>query len=106
MTRIIPRILAVLVALSLAGCIFFESPRERAMRKDPAFQAGYSDGCASASARGANLRTGGVVRDAQLFASSKPYRAGWNAGYSVCNNQIDPNMRPGTNGLPDQRVNP
>ncbi len=82
------------------------SPRERAMRKDPAFQAGYSDGCASASARGTDYRDGGRVRDDQLYATSKPYRAGWSAGYSVCNNQYNPNPNPNTNGLPDQRPNP
>ena len=81
----------------LSGCIFFESRESRAMRRDPSFQAGYADGCASANARGANLRTGGVVRDEALYKASQPYRAGWGNGYATCNNQVpqhgpDPNM--------------
>jgi hypothetical protein len=94
-------LLAVLAVLG--GCM---SPRDRAMRQDPAYQAGYSDGCATASARGTDYRDGGRVRDEQLYATSKPYRAGWSSGYSICNNQFDPNPTPNTNGLPDQRPNP
>ncbi|MBS0472261.1 MAG: hypothetical protein JSR60_14410 [Proteobacteria bacterium] len=107
MTKLFTRIVAfAALALALSGCIFFESPRERAMRKDPNFQAGYSDGCATANARGTDYREGGQVRDDQLFATSKPYRAGWSAGYSACNNQLNPNLSPDINGMPDQRRNP
>jgi hypothetical protein len=99
------RLLAAALAVSLTGCIFFETPRERAMRNDPEFKAGYSDGCASASARGTNYR-GDRVRDDAAFASSKAYRSGWGAGYSVCNSQLNPNPNPNVNGMPDQRPNP
>lgn len=103
--KLASRILAVTLSLALAGCIFFEGPRQRAMRNDPGFKAGYSDGCASASAQGTDFR-GGLVRDDASYAASKPYRSGWSAGYSVCNNQLNRNPNPNVNGLPDQRPNP
>ena len=99
------RAVAVLLSLTLTGCIFFETPRERAMRNDPNFKAGYSDGCASANARGTSFR-GDQVRDEAAYAVSKPYRSGWSAGYSTCNNQLNPNNNPNINGMPDQRRNP
>jgi len=97
------RLIAVSLSLALTGCIFFETPRQRAMRNDPDFKAGYADGCASASARGTSFR-GDQVRDDSLFASSKAYRSG--CGYSVCNSQLNPNPNPNVNGMPDQRPNP
>ncbi|MEJ1967168.1 MAG: hypothetical protein WDN03_00815 [Rhizomicrobium sp.] len=101
--RWLPRLAALALLPLLSSCIFFETPTERAMRKDPNFQAGYSDGCASASASGANLRTDGQVRDAALYQSSKPYRSGWAAGYSTCNNRIDA-PDPGMGGTPAPRM--
>jgi len=67
---------ALFLATSLSGCIFFETKAMRAMRDDPNFKAGYSDGCASANARGTSFR-GEKVRDDGLFKTSEPYRAGW-----------------------------
>jgi hypothetical protein len=99
------RLLAVALSLALSGCIFFETPRQRAMRNDPNFKAGYSDGCASANARGTNYR-GDQVRDDAAYQSSAPYRAGWSAGLTNCNNQLNRNPNPNINGLPDQRPNP
>jgi hypothetical protein len=103
--RIAFRLAAIAALLALTGCIFFGSARERAMRKDPNFQAGYGDGCASANARGTNYR-GDQVRDDAAYQVSQPYRAGWAAGYSTCNNQLSTNPNPNVNGLPDQRPNP
>lgn len=99
-------LLAAALSATLSSCIFFETKQERAMRNDPNFKAGYDDGCASANARGTDFRGGGVVRDEASYASSKPYRSGWSAGYSVCNTQLHPNPNPNVNGLPDQRPNP
>jgi hypothetical protein len=96
---------AVALSLLASGCIFFESKRDRAMRNDPTFQAGYSDGCASANARGTNYR-GDKIRDDALYASSQLYRSGWGAGYSLCNNQYNRSSNPNTSDLPDQRPNP
>jgi len=92
---------ALALAFALSGCIFFETPAERAMRNDPNFKAGYSDGCASGNARGTNY-AGDKVRDEAAYETSKPYRAGWSAGYSTCNNQY--NANPGT--IPGQSPTP
>jgi hypothetical protein len=96
---------ALALALLAGGCIFFETKHDRAMRNDPNFQAGYSDGCASANARGTNYR-GDKIRDDALYASSQPYRSGWGAGYSLCNNQYNRSSSPNTSDMPDQRPNP
>ena len=95
----------VALALSLSGCIFFETSRDRAMRKDPNFQQGYADGCASANSRGTNYR-GDKIRDEALYQASQPYRSGWGAGYSLCNNQLGRTSNPNTQDFPDQRPNP
>jgi hypothetical protein len=96
---------AIALALTLGGCIFFDTPHDRAMRKDPNFQAGYSDGCASANSRGTNYR-GDKIRDDALYQTSQPYRSGWGAGYSICDNQLGRNSNPNSSDLPDQRPNP
>jgi len=96
-------ILALLPALS--GCIFFETRAQRAMVHNPEFQAGYQDGCASANARGTNYR-GDKIRDEAAYQVSQPYRSGWGAGYSTCNNQFQRQSNPNTSDLPDQRPNP
>jgi len=97
-------LVAVAAAVSLSGCIFFETPRERAMRNDPNFRAGYSDGCASANASGADYRSGGQVRDDALYKTSQPYRSGWGVGYATCNRRMTPNgPDPNMGGMPAQR---
>ena len=73
------------------------------MVKDPNFQAGYSDGCASANAAGANYRKGNNVRDDALYQSSKPYRAGWAAGYATCNTEQGGNSNPNYGGMPSTK---
>jgi hypothetical protein len=97
--------LAGILATSLSGCIFFETHAQRAMRNDPNFRVGYSDGCASANARGTSF-VGDQVRDDALFKTSQPYRAGWSNGYTVCNNELNRNSNTNVNGMPDQRPNP
>ncbi|MEI9989977.1 MAG: hypothetical protein WDM86_08050 [Rhizomicrobium sp.] len=102
---ILRRAATIALALALTGCVFFESKRDRAMRNDPSFQAGYSDGCASANSRGTNYR-GDKIRDEALYATSQPYRSGWGSGYSLCNNQYNRGSNPNTQDMPDQRPNP
>jgi hypothetical protein len=97
--------LALILACGLSGCIFFETKAMRAMRNDPNFKAGYSDGCASASARGTSF-TGEKVRDDTMFKTSQPYRAGWSNGYSTCNNQLYSPATPNVSDMPDHRPNP
>ena len=97
--------LACILAASLSGCIFFETRAQRAMRNNPEFKVGYSDGCASASSRGTSY-VGNRVRDDALFKTSQPYRAGWSNGYTVCNNELSRSGNTNVNGMPDQRRNP
>ena len=90
-----------LVMPVLAGCMVFGS---KANRNDPNFQAGYSDGCASATANGADYRTGGQVRDDALYKSSQPYRSGWGTGFASCNPRSNPaGTDPNMGGMPSQR---
>ncbi len=96
-----PRLaVAALLSLSLGGCIFFETRAERAMVKNPNFQAGYSDGCASANAHGTDYRRGNDIRDEALYQSSKPYRSGWGAGYAACNTTRSGTSDPDYGGMP------
>jgi hypothetical protein len=89
----------VLVPL-LAGCIALGSKASR----DPNFQAGYSDGCASATASGADYRTGGQVRDDALYKASQAYRSGWGTGFASCNPRRSPSgTDPNMGGMPSQR---
>jgi hypothetical protein len=75
------RKLILLSLLVLAACA---SPAERALRKSPDFQAGYSDGCASASLQGANARDTSLTRDESAYASNKAYHSGWGEGFGAC----------------------
>ena len=67
-----------------AGCIFFSSPKDRAMRRTPSFKDGYADGCAAATAQSSNYRDA-PYRDEQLYKTDGVYRAGWANGYQTCN---------------------
>ncbi len=93
-------LLAAMAAV-LAGCMVFGS---KAHRNDPNFQAGYSDGCASANANGANYRTEGRVRDDALYKTSQDYRTGWGTGFAACNPRSNPaGTDPNMGGMPSQR---
>jgi hypothetical protein len=100
--RYAPLFIIALLAPALTGCIIFETKKERAMVKTPEFQAGYSDGCASANARGTNYRNDKIQDDA-LYKISQAYRSGWGAGYSTCNNQYGRQSNPNSSDMPDQR---
>ena len=92
--------LAVVAMPLLAGCIAFGSKASR----DPNFQAGYSDGCASATSAGADYRTGGQVRDDALYKASSAYRSGWGTGFASCNPRRNPaGTDPNMGGMPSQR---
>lgn len=78
------RIVAIVAAASLvAGCIFFPSSRDRALRKSPSFKDGYDDGCAAATTPSSNYREG-PLRDDALYKTDSVYRAGWANGYQTC----------------------
>src|SRR3569832_1177922 len=78
--------LLLAMAPVLAGCKVFGSKNSR----DPIFQAGYSDGCASANAHGADYRTGGQVRGDALYKTSQAYRSGWGTGFASCDPRSNP----------------
>src|SRR3954466_11291809 len=75
--------LGLVGVFGLCGCGLFPSAAERAIQKRPDFRAGYSDGCAAATATGANPREG-PYRDETLYQASQAYRSGWGNGYSLC----------------------
>jgi len=87
----------ILCAL-LAGCVLFPSAHDKAVRKSPSFQAGYSDGCAAATAQGSNYREG-PYRDEALYKSDQTYRAGWANGYQTCRSEPGNGAPPGTNPI-------
>ena len=70
----------VLAALTLAGCMVFGGPRDRALRRSPDFRAGYSDGCAAATAQSANPRE----REDSLAGETPVYRRGYASGFQTC----------------------
>ena len=57
-------LLILALAPALSGCILFETKAQRAMVKNPQFQAGYSDGCASANRRGTDFYGDKIQDDA------------------------------------------
>lgn len=52
--------------------------------KDPLYDAGFQDGCATGTARTAGSPASKPVRDQQLWDQSDAYRAGWRSGYNSC----------------------
>lgn len=70
------------VTLALGACADRTDP---SLQEDPAYQLGYSDGCASVD------RMGGVggqpIRNRDYAGKSRAYDAGWSAGYGACGGQ-------------------
>ena len=71
-----------LAALTLGGCAVFGGPSDRALRRSPSFRAGYSDGCAAATAQTANPRDD---KDS-LAGEDRLYRRGYATGFQSCRN--------------------
>jgi len=67
-----------LVAAALAGCAQ-TSEYEGSL----AFEAGYSDGCRTATAR-ARPFSSDVFLNEEAFEEDAAYRAGWNTGSNTC----------------------
>ena len=78
------RAFLALILLLLSGCALFESKAGRAMRNSPDFKAGYNDGCATASSRGADPRDSGLVRDEDAYRGNPAYHSGWGTGFNGC----------------------
>jgi hypothetical protein len=84
-----PLILSVAISIAMAGCGIFLTPQERAIRKDPNYRTGYSDGCGAANAENSSLREK-PTRDEVLYRSDKDYRNGWQSGYASCRSSQSP----------------
>lgn len=53
--------------------------------KDPMYDAGFSDGCATGTARAQGAPPSAATRDELEWKNSDAYRAGWKSGYASCN---------------------
>ena len=98
--------LLALIGLALTGCT---SAVDRALRNSPDYKAGYSDGCASASGPGANMRDTSPVRDEQAYRGNRAYAAGWDSGFHACGiSQSSRGMppMPGQGPIPDPTAHP
>lgn len=69
---------ATFLALSLAACTTSQYD------DDPFYDAGFSDGCETGTARTPGTPVTKPVRDQASWDASDAYRAGWKAGYSSC----------------------
>lgn len=97
---------ALLLLATLSGC---ESASDRALEKTPDYKTGYSDGCASAGTRGANMRDNGRVRDEQAYQANRGYSVGWDTGFNTCRSyQSSTGMPtlPGQGPIPDPNSHP
>lgn len=69
---------ALTLAAILAGCA-----SDPVVTEDPAFVAGYGDGCATAGELEKSFSTKRVKDDYQ-FDNDRAYRSGWRQGYQQC----------------------
>lgn len=72
--------ITVSLLIAIAGCA---SGDALALAEEPTFQAGYGDGCVTASEDDKSFSTT-RVRDDYLFDADRAYRAGWRQGYIQC----------------------
>ena len=87
------------LALTASACSMFGGGEMAKLRKSPAYQQGYEDGCASANQQGADLRNR-LVQDPTLYKTDEAYRAGWSSGVSLCRTtNAAPGTEPGGNPL-------
>jgi len=78
------------LALSGCGSLFGED-----LSNDPNYQTGYSAGCGTGTGYVAGDPST-VIRDPDMWRTSKPYRSGWKAGFNACRTRTT--NAPGTNG--------
>jgi len=64
------------IALTACGTSKYDS--------DPDYDSGFTDGCATGTARSPGTPASKPVRDQALWDASEAYRVGWKAGYSSC----------------------
>jgi hypothetical protein len=73
-----PLIAAATFALALTACA------ENKYDNDPYYDVGFSDGCATGTARSPGTPASKPVRDQKTWDESEAYRAGWKSGYGAC----------------------
>lgn len=72
-------LLSLALGLALSGCGTFGDDYS----DDPDYQTGYSAGCGTGTGYiPGNSST--VIRDPDLWRTSKAYRAGWKKGFNAC----------------------
>lgn len=69
----------ILAAAALSSC----ASDTTLLAEEPSWQAGYGDGCVTATEADKSFSTK-RVRDEILFDSDRAYRAGWRQGYLSC----------------------
>ena len=69
---------AAMLALALGACA------SEKYENDPDYDAGFSDGCATGTARGDGTPATKATRDEKTWSLSEAYRAGWKQGYAAC----------------------
>lgn len=74
-----------LIAGLAAGCASDETLE---LSQEPSFQAGYGDGCKTATEEDKSFSTE-RARDDYLFENDRAYRAGWRQGYLQCTRRED-----------------
>jgi hypothetical protein len=87
----------LLATLTLGGCAVFGGANDRALRRTPSFRAGYSDGCAAATAQTANPRDD---KDT-LAGEDRIYKRGYAMGYQSCQQRSQAPVGAPTGGLPN-----
>ena len=80
----------VLTVLVLAGCASSETlvrhkTEAYAKSTDPAYVAGFSDGCTSGYAKSSIMVKAAYTRDEVRFSKDRQYATGWDDGRLQCN---------------------
>lgn len=79
-------IAAACLFVAAGGCA---SDETLSLTEQPGYQAGYGDGCVTATEQDKSFSTK-RVRDEYLFANDRAYRAGWRQGYLQCGGRASP----------------
>ena len=74
------RVFVLTAILMASACASDEALR---LADEPGYQAGYGDGCVTATERDKSFSTK-RVRDEYMFDNDRAYRAGWRQGFLQC----------------------
>jgi len=85
------RTLSIIAIVVMTGCASAQHAAQ--LREAPGFQAGYGDGCLTASEEDKSFSTK-KSRDAYAFDNDEAYRAGWRQGYLECSTR-HPDLKDG-----------